>query len=405
MLRVLSASVIAFCLLAIASCKDSSDYPGLSSVPDFGSNPGSLDMFMFAPTSPTADMPLVVALHGCSQSAADMADLTRWNDLGERHGFYVIYPEQRTLNNVSLCFNWFQTGDIERNEGESRSIRSMVQHMLLNYPIDPQRVYVTGLSAGGAMTTVMLACYPEMFAAGAVHAGGPYKAATDMWQSISALAGNVSKSGDEWGNLVRGQNLDFTGSYPRVSVFHGTSDNVVNPNNAAETVKQWANVHGTDAVADVATNGFQGAADVQQAIYLDADGNEVVVRYTINDMGHAIAVNSGACRNQGGSTSTYATEKGFFSTYWSARFFGLVPDLRVAGPDTVAAGQTGLVYSVPHTDGSTYVWQLPVGCTVTEGAGSGSITVSWGQVPGAVACTETDTIGCSYPMESLSVSF
>jgi len=387
------------------ACRDSSDHPELDVVSSFGSNPGDLKMFVFEPSAPSANMPLVVAMHGCSQGAADMADLTEWNRLGEQYGFYVIYPEQATKNNVSRCFNWFQSGDINRDEGEARSIRSMVDHMLLNYPIDPQRVFVTGLSAGAAMTTVMLACYPEKFAAGAVHAGGPYKAATDVWQSISALAGNVSKGEVEWGNLVRAQNPSYTGTYPRVSIFHGTNDNVVNPNNAAEIAKQWANVHATDAVADAVVSGFQGAADVQQAIYLDAVGSPVVVRYTIDDLGHAIAVNSGTCRQQGGSSSTYATEKGFFSTYWTAHFFGLVPDHRVSGPSTVTAGQEGLTFSVPHQSGSTYQWQLPDGCTITSGTNGSTIIVTWGQQSGVVTAVETDANGCVYGMEGLSVGF
>ncbi len=395
--------LLLFIALGLSGCSDSDDYPGLSSVGSFGPNPGDLKMFLFEPSSPSADMPLVVALHGCTQNAADMAELTDWNRLGEEYGFYVVYPEQSARNNISKCFNWFQEGDIERNQGESRSIRSMVDHMLMNYPIDPQKVYVTGLSAGGAMTAVMLACYPERFAAGAVHAGGPYKAATDVWQSMSALAGNVSKGAGEWGDLVRAQHPNYTAAYPRISIFHGTNDPTVNFNNTTELVKQWTNVHATDATADAATDGFQGAADVQQAIYRNTDGQDVVVRYTINDMGHAIAVYPGPCRHQGGSSSTFATEKGFFSTYWTARFFGLIPSPSVSGPLTVAAGQTGVSFSVPHHDGSSYQWQFPEGCAVQSGAASSTVVVDWGQVPGLVSAVETDSSGCVYVLEPLSV--
>jgi len=345
----------------------------------------------------------VVALHGCTQTAANMADLTEWNRLGEEYGFYVIYPEQSFKNNPSQCFNWFKDGDIERDQGEARSIRSMVDHALLNHPIDPQRVFVTGLSAGGAMTSVMLACYPEKFAAGAVHAGGPYKAATDVWQSMSALAGNVTKGAEEWGNLVRGQNPAFTGQYPRIATFHGTSDIVVSPNNAAEIVKQWTNVHGTDAVADAVTDGFQGAADVQRAVYHDAGGNAVVLRYTVSSMGHAIAVRPGACRDEGGNPATHATDKGFFSIWWTAGFFGIVQELKVTGPGTVSPMEEGLVFTVPVADGSSYAWQLPEGCVITAGDGSPSINVTWGDAPGSVSCTETGANGCVYAHVPLEV--
>lgn len=405
MSRVTSFLALSLLVVWWSSCGNSAEHPELDAVNSFGSNPGNLKMFVFEPSSPTADMPLVVAMHGCSQSAAQMADLTEWNRLGEEYGFYVIYPEQATKNNVSRCFNWFQNGDIHRDEGEARSIRSMVDHMLLNYPIDPQRVFVTGLSAGGAMTSVMLACYPDRFAAGAVHAGGPYKAATDVWQSVSALAGNVSKGAEEWGNLVRGQYPDFTGEYPRVATFHGTNDNVVSANNAAETVKQWTNVHGTNATPDEATGDFQGAADVQQAVYNDAEGNAVVVRYTISDMGHAISIDPGGCRDQGGNSGTYATDKKFFSTWWTASFFGIVPELRVSGPQTVTPGEEGLVYSVPAHSGSAYAWQVAEGVVITAGEGAATITVTWGTAPGSVSCTETDAIGCTYVHAPVVVGF
>lgn len=405
MIRFLFFIPLFVALLVTPSCRDSAQHPDLQAISSFGANPGDLKMYMFAPSMPTADMPLVVAMHGCTQTAAQLADLTDWNRLGEQYGFYVIYPEQAVKNNVSKCFNWFQEGDINRDQGEARSIRSMVDHMLLNHPIDPQRVFVTGLSAGGAMTSVMLACYPEKFAAGAVHAGGPYKAAIDVWQSMSALAGNVTKGAEEWGNLVRAQNPSFTGNYPRVATFHGTSDNVVSANNAIEIVKQWTNVHGTDATPNEATDAFHGAADVQRAIYRDNDGNQVVVRYTISSMGHAISIDPGGCRHQGGNSGTHATDKKFFSTYWSASFFGIVPQMKVSGPTTVSPGQVGTVYSVPAHSGSTYVWQLPEGCSITSGEGTASITVTWGDAPGTVSCTETDNIGCTYAHEPLNVNF
>lgn len=392
-------------LLGITSCSDSAQHPDLTLVGSFGANPGDLKMYMFEPSMPTANMPLVVAMHGCTQTAAQMADLTEWNRLGEEHGFFVIYPEQSFKNNPSRCFNWFQEDDIARDQGEARSIRSMVDHMLLNHPLDPQRVFVTGLSAGGAMTSVMLACYPEKFAAGAIHAGGAYKAATDVWQSMSALAGNVIKGAQEWGDLVREQNPSYNGPFPRVATFHGTNDNVVSANNAAEIVKQWTNVHGTNATPDAATDGFQGAADVQQAIYLNDDGNAVVMRYTISNMGHAISIDPGGCRNEGGNSGTLTTDKKFFSTYWTASFFGLVPQMLVSGPSVVSPTAQELPFSVPPHSGSSYAWQVPDGCTITSGDGTSAINVTWGNAPGTVSCTETDAIGCTYAHKPLEVGF
>jgi poly(hydroxyalkanoate) depolymerase family esterase len=405
MSRILCPIVLLCIALSVVACSDSEDYPGLTGVGNFGDNPGDLDMFLFEPSSPTVDMPLVIALHGCSQNAGDMAELTEWNKLAETYGFYVVYPEQSAGNNVSSCFNWFQTKDINKGSGESKSIYSMVEYMVGHYSINPQRVYITGLSAGAAMTTVMLANYPDKFAAGAIFGGGPARGATDVWSSISALAGDVTKSPEEWGALARSQYISYTGSYPPLCIFHGTNDNVVSPVNATEAAKQWTNLHGTDDVADESISGFEGAADVQRVVYKTTSGYEAVVRYIINDMGHAIPVYSGACRNQGGSSSTFATEKNFFSTYWTAVFFGIIPPAAVNGSALVSAGQDSLTYSVPAYNGSTYAWQLPEGCTITSGDGTATITVTWGTTGGLVSAIETDANGCTYPCTGVMVGF
>ncbi len=405
MSRILCPIVLLCIALSVVACSDSEDYPGLTGVGNFGDNPGDLDMFLFEPSSPTVDMPLVIALHGCTHTAGDMAELTEWNKLAETYGFYVVYPEQSTGNNISRCFNWFQTKDINKGSGESKSISSMVDYMVSHYSINPQRVFVTGLSAGAAMTTVMLANYPDKFAAGATFGGGPARAATDVWQSMSVMAGNVTKSPEEWGNLARSQNVNYTGMYPRLAIFHGTNDNTVSPVNATEAAKQWTNLHGTDDVADESTSGFEGAADVQRVVYKTTSGYEAVVRYIINDMGHAIPVYSGACRNQGGSSSTFATEKNFFSTYWTAVFFGIIPPAAVSGSALVSAGQDSLTYSVPAYNGSTYAWQLPEGCVITSGDGTATITVTWGTTGGLVSAVETDANGCTYSCTGVTVGF
>ena len=150
----------------------------------FGSNPGNLRMFKFVPDGLPASRPLVVALHGCSQTASSYDDETGWTALAERLGFALLLPQQRqslgsfaTGNNVFGCFNWFLPGDISRDQGEALSIKQMIDTMKTDHGSDSTKVFVTGLSAGGAMTAVMLATYPEVFAGGAVIAGLPYHCA------------------------------------------------------------------------------------------------------------------------------------------------------------------------------------------------------------------------------------
>src|SRR5205807_1285970 len=122
--------------------------------------------------------------HGCTQNASGYGTTSGWVDLAQRWQFSVLLPQQQSANNSNSCFNWFQLGDITRGQGEAESIAQMVRRMLTDTGAAPSRVYVTGLSAGGAMTAVMLATYPEMFAGGGVVAGIPYHCATQLYEAF-----------------------------------------------------------------------------------------------------------------------------------------------------------------------------------------------------------------------------
>ena len=151
----------------------------LSPLDDFGSNPGGLAALHFVPGH-ARDMPLVVVLHGCTQNASGYDRGTGWTQLADELRFAVLCPEQTRANNFNLCFNWYQTADSRRDAGEPMSIRQMVDTMADRYPIDRSRIHVTGLSAGGAMTSVMLATYPDVFAGGAIVAGLPHGSAATL---------------------------------------------------------------------------------------------------------------------------------------------------------------------------------------------------------------------------------
>jgi len=310
----------------------------LSLVSNFGSNPGNLSMYRYTPANMPANAPLVLVLHGCTQSASTYASESDWNSLADTYKFHLIYAEQKSGNNSSKCFNWFETGDINRGSGEAASLKNMTDYMKNNYSIDNSRVFVTGFSAGGAMTTVMLAAYPDVFSAGAVMSGLPYKVATSSNSAFQAMYGNVNQTPTQLGNSVRNAS-SHTGPWPTVGVFHGTSDYTVYYMNQNEIMEQWTNVHGTDQTADAENGAFQGNSVVSRKEYRDGSGNPVVVTYSLSGMGHAIAIDPGSGATQGGNTGSYASDVNFFSSYWSAEFFGITgaPPVSLSPPTNVSA--------------------------------------------------------------------
>ena len=159
----------------------------LTELTGFGSNPGGLRMFTYAPKNLKASPPLVVVLHGCTQSAGSYDLGAGWSTLSERYGFVLLLPEQTQANNPKTCFNWFLPGDTARDRGEALSIRQMIEKTIGAHGIDRSRVFITGLSAGGAMTAAMLAAYPEVFAAGAIIAGLPYGTAGNVQQAFESM--------------------------------------------------------------------------------------------------------------------------------------------------------------------------------------------------------------------------
>jgi poly(hydroxyalkanoate) depolymerase family esterase len=361
---------------------------GWQAVSSFGANPGNLNMYSYVPTGISGSAPLVVVMHGCTQNATTVATQSGWNTLADRHKFFVVYPEQNSANNSSTCFNWFVNGDINRNQGEAGSIKHMVDYMKLHYNIDTTQIFATGLSAGACMTNVMLACYPDVFKAGAVMAGAPYKAGS------SALYGYTTTiTPQTWGDSVKTGYPLYTGGYPKVAVFQGSADPVVNPPNETEIMKQWTNIHGADQTADASVTSFNGNPYVTKNTYNDNNGNEVVETYTLTGMGHAIALDTGSCYQQCGKTGTYALEVYFSSTFWAANFFNILNNNAVSinGLQVVSINQTSVTYSITNTSNTTYTWTVPAGASIVSGQGTNQIIVNFGTTSGNVTVTETSS--------------
>lgn len=217
----------------------------LNDLQGFGDNPGALRAMTFVPANLGRGAPLVVALHGCTQTAADYDQGTGWSVLAERASFALLLPQQVRTNNANLCFNWFSPEDIGRTGGEAESVAQMVRTMIDKYDIDPGRVFVTGLSAGGAMAAVMLATYPDLFAGGAVIGGLPYGCASSVPQALTCMRGRGLDAMSLAAAISRASG-DHKGSWPTISIWHGTADATVDAANMYHLGVQWRGVHGVD---------------------------------------------------------------------------------------------------------------------------------------------------------------
>lgn len=176
---------------------------GLTLLEKFGTDPGSLLANIYIPRNFPKNGPLVVVLHGSTQSAEDYNTGSGWSMLSEECGVALLFPGQKRCNNAIGGFNWFKRRDSQRDLGEPLSIRQMIGEVGKDYVIDPSRVFITGLSSGGAMTSVMLATYPEVFAGGAIIAGLPYRSADSVTQALFRMKGCGGPSDSRLDALVR----------------------------------------------------------------------------------------------------------------------------------------------------------------------------------------------------------
>ncbi|TPQ39124.1 esterase [Bradyrhizobium guangdongense] len=299
----------------------------LVEVTAFGANPGDLRMFAFVPPQLQQPRALVVVLHGCGQTAATYDLGAGWSTLAKHYGFALVMPEQQRVNNGNTCFNWFNPDDVARDKGEAASIRAMIAHMVGAYGIDARRVFITGLSAGGAMTSVMLATYPDVFAAGAVIAGLPFGVASNLRQALDGMFHSPERPARALGDLVR-QASTHRGPWPKMSVWHGTADRTVNPGNANEIVKQWLDLHDLPqaAMAETVVDGYPRQA------WWNKDGETVVESFTITDMAHGTPLGIADNDHRYGSEGAFLIEAGISSSYHIAKFFGLTEWNRASAP-------------------------------------------------------------------------
>lgn len=304
----------------------------LSALGSFGTDPGSLSADIYVPKNFPKNGPLVVVLHGCTQSAESYDTGSGWSTLADECGLALLFPGQRLTNNLIGSFNWFQTGDSQRGGGEPLSIRQMITQVVDDHTIDPSQVFITGMSSGGAMTSVMLATYPEVFAGGAIIAGLPYRSANTLMQAMFRMNGYGGPSDRRLNALVRGAS-HFMGPWPTISVWHGDSDTTVDDSNASAIVRQWQKIHKVEGPPTrvETVDGFP------REVWCDPDGRVVIEHYIIEDMGHGTPISAEGDEGLG-EEGKYMLEVGISSTRHIADFWGLTRSgaARRAEPRTAA---------------------------------------------------------------------
>ena len=293
----------------------------VAAVPGFGSNPGALRMLAYAPVGLAPGRPLVAVLHGCRQDAARFAADAGWIALAEQFQFALLLPEQAYGNNPGRCFNWFNPGDIRRGCGEAMSVRQMVRAAIARFGSDRRRVFVAGFSAGGGMAAALLAAYPAVFAAGAVVAGMPVGCAStpigamlrmrraDLGRSRVALAGDARTAA---GSAPRR-------AWPRLSIWQGERDRVVDPGNAEALAAQWGALHGHGP----APTADQAAGGIRRRGWGRPNRAASVELWTLGGLGHGYPVDPATPAS--GRAGAWVVDAGLSATRLMAAFWGLEP--------------------------------------------------------------------------------
>ena len=280
----------------------------------FGSNPGMLKARFHVAKNLPDGAPLVVVLHGCTQNAAGYDHGSGWSQLADEAGFAVLYPEQQRANNPNLCFNWFHPAHARRGSGEALSIRQMIETMVLDRGLDRQRIFVTGLSAGGAMAAVMLATYPEVFAGGGIIAGLPYGVASTVPEAFDRMRGHGGPTGQGLQQILRSAST-HDGPWPRISIWQGSADHTVAASNAEAIAAQWRAAHG---LGNAPTHSSSDRGRTRQ-VWRNPTGQALIEVNMLAGMGHGTPIGGDGL----GAAGPFMLDVGISSTREIGRFWNI----------------------------------------------------------------------------------
>ena len=238
---------------------------------------GRMNYWLYRPAKIAADAPLVVMLHGCTQSPQDFARGTGMNLLADELGLLVAYPQQNAAANPQKCWNWFRPGDQQRDRGEPDQLAGITRQIIAEHAVDPDRVYIAGLSAGGAAAAIMAAQYPDIYAAVGVHSGLACGAARDLPSALAAMqrGGAATRTGQGHQRFVP------------VITFHGSRDATVNEANSRQIVAAASAASAKALEVRVSKGRSQSGRIYSTAQHFDAAGTALIEQWTVEGLGHA----------------------------------------------------------------------------------------------------------------------
>ncbi|ATO13363.1 esterase [Micromonospora sp. WMMA2032] len=417
-LRLLGAALAAAGLAAVAALAAPSPAAAasLTEVTNFGANPSNLRMYLYVPNTVAARPGLLVVNHYCTGSGPAMYSGTQFAALADRYGYVVVYP---SVTRSSKCFDVSSPQALRRDGGSDPvGIKSMVDYVRQRYPVDPERIFTTGTSSGAMMTNVLLGVYPDVFRAGAAFAGVPFGcfATTNgsEWNSECAN-GQVLKTPQQWGDLVRNAYPGYSGPRPRMQLWHGTNDETLRYPNFGEEIDQWTNVNGlsqTPAYTDSPQPGWT------RTRYGGTGGTATVEAISMQGVSHNLPVDAAQAVRFFGLDSTTPPTTTPPTSAPPTTPPPTTPPPTTAPPTTpppsgacrvgyvVNAWNTGLTASVTITNTATspvngwsLAFTLPGGQTITGGWNatyaptSGTVTARNVSYNGAVAPGGSVTIG------------
>ena len=261
---------------------------------------GSRNFKLWIPTTPQSDRasPLLMVLHGCRHDANDMAEVSGMNKLADRNGFLVVYPEQSRLANLLKCWNWFDLRHQTREGGEPSILAAVVDQVRATHPVDPDRIFVVGVSAGGAMASILAATYPDIFAALAIFAGAEFKAATSVSEGFAAMkcgGPDPLRQGQLAFETMRSGLAQRKRKRMPTIVFHGAADTHVSPVNADQAVIQWSKTNAclaaeagdSFAVTEEVVEGTAvGGRAFEKHVYMEGS-HPLLEKWLVHGLGHA----------------------------------------------------------------------------------------------------------------------